>query len=174
MLATPASAGEEKTIELTFPQNYGGPELAGKAVQFAIKAHTVEEQKLPELDDEFCKSYGVEEGGIDRLRQEVEDNMRRELTDAIRARVKKQVLDALLAANPVELPKSVVDQQVRDLFEFAALGDVQDVVAAIGEVVAGAAHRAQLGAAGRNARKRHGLLGLEGGCRGCHGAFPLR
>ncbi|MBB6091579.1 trigger factor [Povalibacter uvarum] len=108
-------AGEDKTIDLTFPQNYGGAELAGKAVKFAIKAHTVEEQKLPELDDEFCKSYGVEEGGIDRLRQEVEDNMRRELADAINARVKKQVLDALLAANPVELPKSVVDQQVREL-----------------------------------------------------------
>ena len=108
-------AGEQKTIDMTFPDNYGGAELAGKAVQFAIKAHSVEEQKLPELDDEFCKSYGVEEGGIARLREEVEDNMRRELTDAIRARVKKQVLDALLAANPVELPKSIVDSQVREL-----------------------------------------------------------
>lgn len=108
-------AGEQKTIEMTFPENYGGAELAGKPVQFAIKAHSVEEQKLPDLDEDFCKSYGVEEGGIDRLREEVEDNMRRELTDAIRARVKKQVLDALLAANPVELPKALVDNQVREL-----------------------------------------------------------
>jgi trigger factor len=108
-------AGEEKTIDMIFPQNYGGADLAGKSVQFAIKVHSVEEQKLPELDDEFCKTYGVEEGGIERLRQEVEDNMRRELADAIRGRIKKQVLDALLAANPLELPKSLVDAQVREL-----------------------------------------------------------
>jgi trigger factor len=108
-------AGEEKTIDMIFPQNYGGADLAGKSVQFAIKVHSVEEQKLPELDDEFCKTYGVEEGGIERLRQEVEDNMRRELADAIRGRIKKQVLDALLASNPLELPKSLVDAQVREL-----------------------------------------------------------
>lgn len=108
-------AGEQKTIELTFPQNYGGADLAGRKAQFAIKAHSVEEQVLPALDDEFCKSYGVEAGGIERLREEVEENMRRELSDAVRSRVKKQVLDALLAANPVELPKTLVDAQVREL-----------------------------------------------------------
>ena len=108
-------AGETKTIDVTFPENYGAQELAGKTAQFALTIHTVEEQKLPELDDEFCKSFGVEEGGIGRLREEVEDNMRRELADAVQARVKKQVLDGLLAANPLELPKSVVDTQVREL-----------------------------------------------------------
>ena len=108
-------AGETKTIDVTFPENYGAQELAGKTAQFALTIHTVEEQKLPELDDEFCKSFGVEEGGIERLREEVEDNMRRELADAVQARVKKQVLDGLLAANPLELPKSVVDTQVREL-----------------------------------------------------------
>lgn len=107
--------GGQKTIELTFPANYGGAALAGKKAQFAINVHSVEEQQLPELTDEFCKSYGVEEGGIERLRQEVEENMRRELSDAVNARVKKQIMDALLAANPVELPKTLVDAQVRDL-----------------------------------------------------------
>jgi trigger factor len=57
----------------------------------------------------------VEQGGIAQLRSEVEENMRRELSDAIRARLKKQVLDGLAAANPIELPKSMVDAQVRDL-----------------------------------------------------------
>jgi trigger factor len=107
--------GEEKVIELIFPANYGAPALAGKKARFAVKVNSVEEQQLPELDDEFCKIYGVEEGGIDRLRQEVEDNMRRELADAVQARLKKQVMDALLSANPVELPKSLVDAQVREL-----------------------------------------------------------
>ena len=107
--------GEKKTIDVTFPANYGAPALAGKQAQFAINVHSVEEQVLPELDDEFCKTYGVEEGGIERLRQEVEENMRRELADAVNARVKKQVMDALLTSNPVEVPKSLVDSQVREL-----------------------------------------------------------
>jgi trigger factor len=110
-----ARAGEQRTIELTFPQSYASSQLAGKTAQFAIKVHSVDEQKLPELDDEFCKSYGVEEGGVERLREEVEENMQRELSDAVRARVKKQILDALLAANPIDLPKSLVDTQVREL-----------------------------------------------------------
>lgn len=108
-------AGENKEIELTFPTNYPVANLAGKQAKFAVAVKQVEERKLPELDDEFCKIYGVEEGGIDRLRAEVQENMQRELTDAVKARVKKQVLDQLLAANPLELPKSMVDAQVRDL-----------------------------------------------------------
>jgi trigger factor len=108
-------AGENKTIELTFPKNYGVAALAGRTARFAIAVKSVEERQLPELDDAFCRSYGVEEGGIARLREEVEENMKRELTDAVRARVKKQVMDGLLAANPLELPKTMVDQQVREL-----------------------------------------------------------
>jgi trigger factor len=110
-----ARAGEQRTITLTFPQNYGAPALAGKKAEFAVTVKSVEERHLPELDDEFCKAYGVEEGGVEQLRREVEENMRRELTDAVRARLKKQVLDGLAAANPIELPKSMVDATVRDL-----------------------------------------------------------
>ena len=108
-------AGEQKTIDVTFPQNYAATALAGKKAQFAVNVKSVEERKLPELDDEFCKSYGVEEGGVERLRQEVEENMKRELADAIRGRIKKQVMDGLLAANPLELPKTMVDAQVREM-----------------------------------------------------------
>jgi trigger factor len=110
-----AKAGEQKTIDVKFPENYSAPNLAGKTAQFDITIKSVEERQLPELDDEFCKSYGVEEGGIQRLREEVEENMRRELGEAIRGRLKKQVMDGLLAANPLELPKSLVDQTVREM-----------------------------------------------------------
>jgi trigger factor len=108
-------AGEQKTIDLTFPQNYPVATLAGKQAQFAVTVKTVEERQLPELDDAFSKLYGVEEGGIERLKEEVQENMKRELAEAIRANVKKQVMDGLLAANPLELPKTMVDTQVRDL-----------------------------------------------------------
>lgn len=109
-----AKAGDKKDIELTFPANYAA-NLAGKHAKFAVTVHKVEERQLPELNEEFAKVYGVEDGGIDRLRSEVQENMERELGEAIKARVKKQILDGLLAANPIELPKSMVDAQVREL-----------------------------------------------------------
>jgi trigger factor len=107
-------AGDKKDIELTFPANYQA-NLAGKQAKFAITVKQVEERVLPELNDEFAKLYGVEEGGVERLRSEVQENMERELGEAIKARVKKQILDGLLEANPIELPKSMVDAQVREL-----------------------------------------------------------
>ncbi|MDY6948695.1 MAG: trigger factor [Pseudomonadota bacterium] len=107
-------AGDSKDIELTFPPNYQA-NLAGKQAKFAINVKQVEERTLPELNDEFAKLYGVDEGGVERLRSEVQENMERELADAIKARVKKQILDGLLEANPIELPKSMVDAQVREL-----------------------------------------------------------
>lgn len=108
-------SGENKTIELTFPENYGAKNLAGQKVQFAVQVKSVEERQLPELNDEFCRAFGVESGGIDQLRREVEDNMTRELAETIRNRVKAQLLDKLVDANPVELPKALVEQQTSDL-----------------------------------------------------------
>jgi trigger factor len=110
-----AKAGETRTIDVAFPANYAAANLAGKTAQFEITTKSVEERQLPQLDEEFCKLYGVDTGGISRLREEIEENMRRELGEAVRSRLKKQVMDALLAANPLELPKSLVDQQVREL-----------------------------------------------------------
>jgi trigger factor len=107
-------AGEQKTIEITFPENYPAG-TAGKKAQFAITVKSVEERRLPELDDEFAKSFGVEDGGIARLRDEVKDNMERELGEAVRARLKKQVMDGLMTANPIDLPKTMVETQVREL-----------------------------------------------------------
>jgi trigger factor len=110
-----ASTGEQKTIDLTFPETYGAKQLAGQQAQFRIDIKKVEQAVLPEVDAEFCSAYGVEDGGVERLREEVAENMRRELGDAIRSRLKKQIMDGLLAANPLELPKILVDAQVRDL-----------------------------------------------------------
>jgi trigger factor len=108
-------AGEQKTIDVKFPDNYQAQNLAGKTAQFAITAHKVEEQQLPELNDEFCKHYGVEQGGIAQLRKEVEENMRGELEGSVRARLKRQVFDALYAANPIEVPKALIEEQVRNM-----------------------------------------------------------
>jgi len=110
-----ARAAEQRSIQVAFPANYQAQNLAGKTASFAITVHKVEEQQLPELTDEFCTHYGVEQGGIEQLRKEVEENMQQELAESIRARLKRQLFDALLAANPIEVPKVLVEEQVRNM-----------------------------------------------------------
>jgi len=112
---TGLKAGERKSIDVPYPADYHNPALAGKVASFDVHVKKVDEKRLPDLDEEFCREYGVIEGGIEQLRSEVTDNMRRELAENVRARLKQQLLDALLAANPIEVPKSLVDAQVREM-----------------------------------------------------------
>jgi trigger factor len=79
----------------------------------------VEECKLPDIDDEFCRAFGVEEGGVDKLRQEVKDNMKRELEQRVRRAMKQQVLDGLLEAHTVELPTVLVEDEISSMQESA-------------------------------------------------------
>ena len=109
------TAGDTKVQPVTFPADYGKAELAGKTAEFTLTIKNVEESQLPALDEEFCLAFGVASGGVEQLRREVEENMRRELADNIRGRLKGALLDQLLAANPLELPRSAVDAQVRAL-----------------------------------------------------------
>ena len=100
-------AGEDKTLELTFPQSY--PEhLAGKPVTFDVKVHRVEEPEVPEIDDAFAESFGVADGGVETLRGEVRANMERELADGLRAMLKQRVMESLLAGKEFDLPESMV------------------------------------------------------------------
>lgn len=112
---TGLKAGERKSIEVRYPDDYHNKALAGKPAQFDVQLKKVEEQRLPELDDAFCLEYGVAEGGIEQLRSEVRDNMKRELEQNVRSRLKQQLLERLLEANPLEVPKSLVDAQVREM-----------------------------------------------------------
>ncbi|MGH8373606.1 MAG: trigger factor [Gammaproteobacteria bacterium] len=109
------AAGEEREFDVRFPEDYQAKEVAGKTARFKVKAHRVEGRKLPELDDDFCKSFGITEGGIAKLRAEVSDNMRREMADTIQRKLKDQVLEALLAANSLDLPATMVDEEIERL-----------------------------------------------------------
>ena len=110
-----AVAGETRTLRVGFPADYGKAALAGKSAEFDVSVKAHDEARLPTIDDEFCRAFGVTEGGIEQLRTEVADNMRRELADSIRGRIKSQLLDKLVAANPIDLPRSAVDHQIRTL-----------------------------------------------------------
>jgi trigger factor len=108
-------AGDTKEVPVTFPADYAAANLAGKTAIFTMTAHSVEEQQLAEANDEFAKQFGITEGGIAKLREEVADNMRRELTDNIRSRVRQQLFDGLLAANSIEVPSVLVENEVRNM-----------------------------------------------------------
>lgn len=110
-----AKKGEEVVLDLTFPEDYHAEELKGAAVQFTVKVNQVAALELPEMDEEFFKKYGVEEGGEDRFREEVRNNMERELKNAAKNKVKTQVMDGLLDANNVDLPKALVASEIEAL-----------------------------------------------------------
>ncbi|RUO74317.1 trigger factor [Pseudidiomarina sediminum] len=104
--------GEEKTIKVTFPEDYHAENLKGKDAEFDIVAKKVEEQVLPEVDDEFVALFGVNEGGVDALKAEVRKNMERELKNTVQSKVKEQILKGLVANNDVEVPKAMVKQEI--------------------------------------------------------------
>jgi trigger factor len=113
-------AGESKTFELKFPDDYHGKEVAGKTASFAIKLAKVEEPQLPELDAEFAKQLGVADGDVAKMKAEVRGNVEREVAKRIEARLKAQALQALLDATPVDLPKSLIDMESQQLAERAS------------------------------------------------------
>jgi len=112
---TGLKASEQTTFKVPFPENYAAKDLAGKEAEFAVTVKKVEEPKLPALDEEFAKAFGVESGEIDTLRAEIKDNMVRELSKRLRTLLKTNVMDALISANPVDVPTSTVQQEAQAL-----------------------------------------------------------
>jgi trigger factor len=110
-----AAAGETREFDLRFPEEYPAARLTGKTARFEATVRKVEESSLPAIDAAFCEAFGVTEGGIEALRAEVRDNMERELAQAVQARLKTQVMDQLLAANPITVPKALVEAEIRDM-----------------------------------------------------------
>jgi len=112
-------AGDELSIKVTFPEDYHVKDLAGQPASFTIKVHAVSAPVLPEIDDEFISSYGVKEGGLEALRREVREGMTLEMEQVIKDKIKTQVMDQLYAANPLELPKTLVTNEIVNLMNQA-------------------------------------------------------
>ena len=105
-------AGDEKELNLTFPEDYHAETLKGAQVVFKVTVKAVKASQLPEIDDAFIARFGVKEGGIDALRVEIRKNMARELKQAQKNHVKKQVLDAVLEKNKIDVPAALIGQEV--------------------------------------------------------------
>ncbi|WP_111640847.1 trigger factor [Marinimicrobium alkaliphilum] len=108
-------AGDEKVIEVTFPEDYQAEELKGAKAEFTIKVSEVAEQELPELNKEFYAKFGIEKGGKTAFRKEVKANMERELKNALRAQVKTQVMDKLVESHETDIPKALVGSEIENL-----------------------------------------------------------
>ena len=109
------SAGDDFTLQLKFPDEYHSEELAGAEVEFELKLNTVSEQSLPEVNEDFFKSFGVEEGGMEAFREEVSNNMQREMKTASRNKLKTTLMDALISDLEVAIPAALMSNEIQQL-----------------------------------------------------------
>lgn len=112
-------AGESKTFEMTFPDDYHAANLAGQKVEFEVTVKEVGAPKMPEVDEAFAKALGVADGDVAKMRAEVKANLEREVSRRLKTRVKEQAMNVLLAAHPIDVPKSLVSREAEQLAENA-------------------------------------------------------
>jgi len=109
-------AGEEKNIELEFPQSYGEPLLAGNKARVELQVVSVSEGSLPEVDEDFIKGFGIADGLIESLHTEIRGNLERELAQAAKSLLKMRLIDELLKSMPdMEVPSSIVRDDARHM-----------------------------------------------------------
>lgn len=112
-------AGESKSFDVSFPADYQAAELAGSTVQFEMTVKKVERAQLPEIDADFAKQLGVVDGDTAKMRLEVRTNLEREVKKRLLAKVKEQVMEALLKVNPIAVPKALVEMESEQMAEAA-------------------------------------------------------
>lgn len=109
--------GETREIAINFPEDYQVDSLAGQSAAFEVTPKRVQAPTVPDVDEEFVRGFGIESGSVDELREGLRRNMERELKQALRKQVKQQVLDALVERNPVEVPQSLIRDEIGRLRE---------------------------------------------------------
>jgi len=111
--------GESKTFPLSFPEDYHGKDVAGKTADFLVTLKNLEAAHLPEVNEPFVKSLGIEGGTVESLRADVRKNLEREVKFRLQSRNKQAVMDALLANAELELPNAIVQAEIERLLEGA-------------------------------------------------------
>ncbi|UCB54050.1 MAG: trigger factor [Thiotrichales bacterium] len=108
-------AGDENSFKVNFPDDYKAEHLAGTEAEFAVVVKTVEESALPEVDEEFARGFGVEDGNVEKLREDIRGNMQRELDNRLRTEIKNAVMEQLIENNPIDVPAAIVQQEAETL-----------------------------------------------------------
>ena len=112
---TGMSAGEQRTFNATFPEQYQAEQLAGQTVEFEVTLQEVAEPALPELDQDFFTGFGLEDGSLEQFRDQVRNNMQRELDSAIKNQVRRQVMDELARLHDFPIPQAMIDNEIQGL-----------------------------------------------------------
>ena len=112
--------GESKTFPLTFPADYHGKEVAGKTADFTITIKRIEWAHMPEVDAEFAKSLGITDGDLVKMREDIKQNLEREVNNRVKAKNKDSVMNALIKVSELDVPKALVDQDVDRLIIYRA------------------------------------------------------
>ncbi|MEM6514210.1 MAG: trigger factor [Pseudomonadota bacterium] len=112
---TGVKPGDEKTFKVKFPKDYHAEDLQGKKVDFTVNVHRVEEQTLPDVDDAFAESFGIADGGMQKFRSDVRENMEREADQRIKSEVRDQLTDGLLETNPIEVPQVMKHNEIANM-----------------------------------------------------------
>ena len=126
-------AGEEKTVEVNFPEDYHGEAVAGKTAEFKLKATQVSKPEIPEIDAEFAKGFGIEDGDLDKMKADIRANMEKEKDDRLKAHIKSLAFSELLAKNAIIAPTAMVAEEVNTLRRQAAQRMGQDPESATAE-----------------------------------------
>jgi trigger factor len=119
-------ATEQRTVEVNFPDDYHGAEVAGKKAEFTLKANKVSKPELPELDEEFAKGFGVEDGDLEKMRADIRANMEKERNDRLKLNIKNKVMTGLLEHNEIIAPSAMVNDEINNLRAQAAQRMSQD------------------------------------------------
>lgn len=106
---------ESTEITVTFPDNYGHKELAGKEAKFKITVHHVMEGKLPELNEAFAEKFNVKEGGLEALKKDIKENMVRELERRVSSMNREKIFEKLMSINSFDLPMTLIDMEIGHL-----------------------------------------------------------
>lgn len=109
--------GESKTFPLAFPEDYHGKDVAGKTAEFTITLKALEWAHLPEVDAEFAQSLGIEDGSIEKMREDIKVNLEREVRARVKARNKEAVMDALVKSTELDVPQVMIEQDSERLAE---------------------------------------------------------
>ncbi len=110
-------AGDQKTLQLTFPDNVGASERAGKPVDFVVEIKQVFEADMPAMDEAFVNQLGVKSGQLNELKQQVKQSLEQERDRLVKERVKEQLFSLLLEQNPIEVPKSMVEREAATIHD---------------------------------------------------------
>lgn len=112
-------AGESKTFPLSFPADYHGKDVAGKEADFLVTLTKVEAQHLPEIDEAFAQTLGIADASVAGLREDIRNNLAREVKFRVAARNKQAVMDALSKAAELDVPRTLVNNELQRMVEGA-------------------------------------------------------